>query len=101
MRTIPLDSVPNQQVIINVGENRWTLRIKQANSSMVADVSLNDVMMLQGMRLCVGTPLIPFRHLAGNGNFLLLTNNEELPDWQKFNSTQTMVYVDASELADA
>lgn len=101
MRTIPLDAVPNQQVSINIGENRWTLRIKEATSSMIADVSLNDQPLLYGIRFCVGTPLIPYRYLAGFGNFLLLTNNEELPDWRKFGSTQTLVYVDPEELGDA
>lgn len=100
MRTIPLATVPNQQVSINIGENRWTLRIKEAVSSMVADVSLNDQPILSGMRFCVGTPLIPFRYLAGNGNFLLLVNDEELPDWRKFGTTQSLVFVEASELAD-
>ena len=101
MRTIPLDAAPNQSVSINIGENRWTLRIKEATSSMIADVSLNDQPLLYGIRFCVGTPLIPFRYLAGNGNFLLLVNDEELPDWQQFGVTQQLVYVYPSEISYA
>lgn len=98
MINIPLSAVPNQQITVNVGDNRWTLRIKEARGSIIADVSLNDSPMLYGQRFAVGTPLIPYRHLQGNGNFLLLVDNEDLPDWQQFGVTQQLVYVAPSEI---
>ncbi|UNY40210.1 structural protein [Pseudomonas phage vB_PcuM_ KLEP17-4] len=99
MRTIPLAAVPNQQVTVNIDENRWTIRIKQATTSIIADITLNDEPLLLGMRVSVGTPIIPFRHLATNGNFLLIVDGEYLPDWHEFGTQQVLVYVAPGELS--
>lgn len=99
MQTIPLAAVPNQQVTVNVGGNRWTLKIKVGNKSLVADVTFNDTPILLGQRLAVGTPLIPYRYMQSNGNFLLIVDGDELPDWQQLGLTQQLLYVTADELA--
>lgn len=100
MRNIPLAAVPNQSLTVTFGENRWSLRIKVANRSMMADVSLNDVPILTGQRIVPGTPIIPYAYLQANGNFLFLIDDEELPDWAAFDSTQSLVYATAEEMAN-
>lgn len=93
MEVIALQAIPNQSLTLLLNGNRWALTIKQAESSMLVDVSLNDVPMLQGIRICPGTPIIPYRYLQANGNFMLLVDNEQLPGWRQFGASQILVYV--------
>jgi hypothetical protein len=97
MQDVPLEPIPNQTLTLTLDGNRWTLTIKQAVTSMIADISLNDVPLMQGVRFCAGTPLIPYRYLQGSGNFLLLVDNEQLPDWRQFGASQQLVYVSPGE----
>lgn len=99
MRNIPISAVPNQQITLTIGSNRWSIRLKVAVSSMIADILLNDRPIVLGQRIAVGTPIIPYDYLSLDGNFLLLVDGEDLPDWQKFGVSQQLVYVSPEELA--
>lgn len=101
MRTIPLDAVPNQSLSLNLDGNRWNVVIKEARGIMFMDLALNDQTIMLGQRVVAGTPAIPYRHLQTNGNFLFLTDNDELPYWTQFGSSQQLVYVSPGEVADA
>lgn len=98
MRVVPLEQLPNQSLSINVDGNRWDLRIKVATNSMVIDISLNDQVIILGQRITVGWPVIPYDYLATEGNFIFLTENEEMPDWNMFGITQQLLYVSPGEL---
>jgi len=98
MRNIPLESTPNQSLTVNLDGRRWLLRIKECRGVMACDVSLDDVPILQGIRICPGTPIIPYEHLQGNGNFLLLVDREELADWRQFGMSQSLIYVSPGEI---
>ncbi|UVE47615.1 hypothetical protein KS461_10110 [Pseudomonas chlororaphis] len=65
---------------------------------MLADIYLNDAPLLMGQRLVAGTPLIPYRFLQGSGNFWFLTENDELPWWERFGVDQLLTYASAGEL---
>ena len=98
MRNIPIESTPNQSLTVNLDGNRWFLRIKECRGVMACDVSLDDVPILQGIRICPGTPIIPYEYLQGNGNFLLLVDREELADWSQFGMSQSLIYVSPGEI---
>lgn len=98
MRTIPIAAVPNQNLTATIGTNRWTITLKVAVTSMIADILLNDQPIVLGQRIAVGTPIIPYDYLSLDGNFLLLVDGEDLPDWQKFGVSQQLVYVAPDEL---
>lgn len=98
MRLIPLEAVPNQAFTVRVADQSFALRIKEANGVMVADVSVDGVEILSAVRLCAGTPVIPYTYLTGAGNFALLTDGGALPDYREFGITQTLVYAAPDEL---
>lgn len=98
MRNIPISAVPNQQITLTIGSNRWSIRLKVAVSSMIADILLNDQTVIVGQRIAVGTPIIPYDYLSSDGNFILLVDGNDLPDWQKFGVSQQLVYVTPDEL---
>lgn len=98
MRSIPLTAIANQEFSVRLDDQRLVLRLKEANGVMAADLDRDGVRVISGVRVLAGEPIIPYRYLE-DGNFILLTINDELPDWQKFESTQKLVYMSAAEIA--
>jgi len=99
MQTIPLEPIPNQEFTLRLDDHSFTLRIKEASGVMVADVTIDGVEVLAATRIVAGTPLIPYRYLAGAGNFVVLTDGGELPAYAQFGVTQRLIYASAAELA--
>jgi len=99
MRIVPISSTPNQSFSVQLDGNRWDFTIKQAVSSMIANITLNDEIILMGSRIVAGTPLIPHEDLQGSGNFMLLTEDEEMPYWERFGVDQQLIYGSFEELA--
>ena len=99
MQTIPLEAIPNQQFSARLGDQQFTLRIKEASGAMVADVTIGQRRILSAVRLVAGTPVIPYAYLQSDGNFALLTDGGALPDYEQFGVTQRLVYASAAELA--
>ena len=98
MRNIPLTQDPNQDLTVRLDNTRYGLRLKSTNGVMVVDVSIDGVTVLTGSRVLAGEPLIPYEYIA-TGNFILLTVNDELPDYTQFGVTQSLVYMSPEEIA--
>jgi hypothetical protein len=96
-QTIPLDVQPNQELTVRLDDFRYVLRFKEAAGVMVVDVTRDGVVLLEASRVLAGEPLIPYKWMEG-GNFILTTEDDELPDWQQFGVTQTLVYLTVAEV---
>lgn len=101
MRIIELAATPNQSFSVTLEGNRWDFVIKQAVTSMIADVTLNEVVRLTGIRIVAETPIIPYEYLQGAGNFIILTENEEIQYWERFGVDQIMVFATPEEIEAA
>jgi hypothetical protein len=102
MQTVALSAVPNQTFSTTLNGNRYDFAIYLCNGSMCCDVSVNEVTAVSGQRICNGTFMIPFfAYSIPNGNFLLLTTNDDLPDYTQFGNTQTLIYLDEAEIQAA
>lgn len=97
MRTIPLAAVANQILSVRLDDQRLVLRLKAAEGVMVADLDRDGERVISGVRVLAGEPIIPYRYLE-SGNFMLLTIDDELPDWRQFATTQRLVYLTAAEV---
>lgn len=97
MRDVPVTATPNQSLSILLDNERIVLRLKEANGVMVADVERDGSTIILGTRVLAGEPIIPYHYLE-DGNFILLTINDELPDWQQFGQTQSLVYLTTAEV---
>jgi hypothetical protein len=82
---------------VTLDGNRWTLTLKVATNVMFADIDRNDLTVLIGQRLVAGAPLLPYGYLSGDGNFWFLTENEEMPWWERFGVDQMLVYASPGE----
>ena len=99
MRQIPLQSVPNQSLSFTQDENRWEVTIKQAVTSMIADVTINDVRVISGARIPGDDFILPYTYMGVmQGNLMLTTQQELLPDWELFGQTQQLFYWTPDEM---
>lgn len=98
MQVIPLVAEANQEFTVRLSDFRFTMRLKEANGVMVADLTVDDAVILSASRVLAGEPIIPYTYLEA-GNFLLLTDADALPDWEQFGVTQSLVYLSPDEIA--
>lgn len=98
MKTIDVSAVPNQSLSFSEGGNLWDIRLVTAGHVMAADIHLNGEVVVLGQRVVADAPIIPYAYLSGQGNFVFLTQNGELPWWDQFGVDQELVFIEASLL---
>lgn len=104
MIQVPILNIPNQSLSINLDNNQYNINIHATQDNpdgstgiMAVDLSINDVIILNGMRAVAGFPIIPYQYLV-NGNFTFITTNDDYPDWRQFGISQYLIYASNSEL---
>jgi len=102
MLTLQLSNIPEQTFTTQLDNDRYVIRIFQINGTMACDISKNGVQITNGQRITPGSFLIPFFGYQGKGgNFLLLTTNDNLPDFNQFGITQTLIYLSYNDMVAA
>lgn len=99
MIEVPLQPVANQSLTVTLEGSRYGLTLKETHGVMSLDVVRDEVELLRGHRVVAAAPLLPYRFLQDGGNFVLLTENDELPYYAQFGFTQQLVYLTAAEVA--
>jgi hypothetical protein len=104
MIIIPITNIPNQSLSFTANNNQYDLRIHSARDTgtpgtgiMTFDISINSNVVVTGIRAVAGFPIIPSAYLQ-NGNFIVLTDNDDYPDWRQFGISQQLIYASQSEL---
>lgn len=97
-RDIDLDPIPNQSFSITIPPNRWDITIKECDGVMCCTLDLNNTNILSMQRIVAGSPIIPYRYLQAAGNFWILTENDELPYYDRFGVDQQLIYASPGEL---
>lgn len=96
---IPIESIANQSLSIQLDEVRYELRFRDIGNMMSVDISIDDELILEGFRVVGGFPLIPYKYLEGDGgNFIFLTDLGDIVYWDQFGITQSLMYFSAEEL---
>jgi hypothetical protein len=98
MIDITLQALPNQSFSIQLGESRYDITLKEANGVMSASVVRDGTPVVENVRLVAGSPLLPYRYLE-DGNFVLFTQDDDLPYYTAFGVTQFLTYLTADEVA--
>lgn len=96
MIDIILQPIPSQAFSIDIEGNTFDIAIKTAGT-MIADITINNSIKILGVKCQPNLPIIPYWHLE-EGNFFIITEAEELPDYAQFGITQQMVYLTAAEM---
>lgn len=97
MIDIALAAVANQSMFVQLDERAYTLTVHAAGDIMSVSIMRDDVMLIEGLRITPGTPLLPYRYQE-SGNFVLVVDDGDLPDFTQFGITQFLVYLSAIEL---
>ncbi len=98
---VPLKNISNQSLSIQLDEIRYGFRFKDIGNMMSVDISINDIVILEGQRIVGGFPLIPYKYLEGDGgNFMFLTELGDIVYWDQFGITQSLMYFSTEELGD-
>jgi hypothetical protein len=108
MIQIPIINIPNQSLSVNLDNNQYDITIHATQDNldgstgiMAVDLSINNNIIISGVRAVAEFPLIPYHYLVnGNGNFTFITANDSYPDWRQFGITQYLIYASNSELED-
>lgn len=98
MIDVALAAVPNQSLSVQLDARGYVITLHQAGACVAATVVRDDVTIVDGVRVTPGTPLLPYRYQEA-GNFILIVQDEALPDYTQFGVTQFLTYLSADELA--
>lgn len=98
MQTLNLVNIPSQSFSTRLQLKRFTLRLKDADGVMISDIECDGTPLIKGERILPNQPIIAYKRLE-YGNFILLTEDEALPDWREFGKTQYLIYLSPDEIA--
>lgn len=100
MQLIPMQQVPNQSLSFTQDGNRWQVTIKQAVTSMIMDITINDEVVILGTRIPGDDFIIPYPYLGEQyGNLMLTVERDLLPIWSEFGATQQLFYWSPDDMA--
>ena len=98
-RVVPIATVPNQEFSIQFENIRYRIRLRALVDMMSADIYIDEIPAVIGHRAVAGALLVPYRYLeVAGGNFVFLTFAGEFPYWEKFNLSQSLIYVTSKEM---
>lgn len=97
MIDIGLNPIPNQSLTIQIDNDLYQITVKETRGVMSCTIIRNDISLVSNVRIVSGSPIIPYRYLE-SGNFVLLTQNDDYPDYTQFGSSQSLVFVTQSEI---
>ena len=97
-QSIGLQVIPNQSFTFNANNNTFGLILKANAGCMGMSISINGVDVADNARCAAWRVIIPSQYQE-NGNFMFMTQNLQLPWYEQFGLTQTLVYFSPSELS--
>jgi len=102
MQTIAIAAVSSQTFSTTLNNVLYNFAIYYTQNGMCYDLSIGGLAVVTGQRIVTGWYLIPFTcYEQGNGNFFLLTENNTLPDYTQFGTTQILIWLTGTEISTA
>ncbi len=97
MQEIPLKTLPNQELSVQLDGGLFNIALKSTGNTTSVSIALNGVQIIRNMRAVANQYIIPSRY-EENGNFMFVTSNFQLPKYDQFGVTQSLIYVTGAEL---
>lgn len=97
MQIIPLQAIANQTLTIQVDDNQWVIGVRDANGNIAVSLFLNGAAVVENARAVSGMRIIQSKYQEA-GNFVISTQNQEIPDFTKFGVTQFLLYFSQAEV---
>lgn len=98
MKEIPLKAVERQNFTITLDGSLFDITIKECNGIMAATIIRDGIKLVENRRINASMTLIPEGHLE-EGNFAFVTDNDNIPYYTRFGSTDILLYATIEEVA--
>lgn len=100
MQIIPLVQLPNYEFTITLDGAKYDLAWRTIDDLTYMTIVRAGVKIVDSVRCIPFRPIIPYEYLEGTGgNFAFDTLNDELPNYQSFGVSHTLLYASNAELA--
>lgn len=100
MKQIPLKSFPRQSLSVLLEGSLYELSLKECNGIMAVTVVRDGVTIVSNRRAVAGMPIIPSRYL-NDGNFVIVTDNDDFPYYTEFEASNVFVWMTNEEIDNA
>lgn len=100
MKQIPLKSFPRQSLSVVLEGALYEISLKECNGIMAVSVTRDGEVIVNNRRAVAGAPIIPSRYL-NDGNFFIITDNDELPYYTAFEGVDVFVWMTNEEIDSA
>lgn len=98
MQNIPIQAIPSQSFsYIDPAGNSWTVSIKLVIDEIAFSFTLNGTLLIQNITAVAGYRIIPYDYLE-NGNFVLVTQSQQVPNYTQFGLTQSLIFLEAADI---
>jgi len=98
-KIVTISAIANQQISFQEDDTRYVMRITSSGTTVAVTLSINEKIVMDGVRTVLGSLIIPFDYLrAGGGNLIFTSDNENLLTYQAFGITQFLLYLSVDEL---
>lgn len=97
MIEVQIESVPNQNFSFAQSGYQWLVTLQTTAGVTAVTIQRDAEVIIGGVRAVANQMIIPSYYQEA-GNFAFLTLNDELPYYDKFNVSQSLVYFTPSEL---
>lgn len=98
MLKIEIAPIPNQNLTFISDGYAWDISIKQTHGCMSVDMTCDNQVIVTGQRIIAGSLFLPYYKQWRRGNFIIDTEYDELPYYEKFGVSQFLYYVSKAEL---
>lgn len=99
MQIIPLQAIPQQTFsYVDPSNNTWSIGVRNAGMQMAFSIAFNGTILIQNVCAVAGYRIIPYDYLE-DGNFVLITQSYQLPDYTQFGTTQNLIFLTAADVA--
>jgi hypothetical protein len=99
MLVVPLSAVPNQTIVVSLGQQACRLNVRQKRTGMFADILVNEQPVVLGVICQNLNPLVRGEYLGFAGNLCFVDNQgSDDPDYTGLGSRFSLVYSGADEV---
>jgi hypothetical protein len=100
MQVIALQAISKQNFSAVLDDILFEMDLIETAGCMSCNITRAGTVVVSGARCVAGQLLINYESLeAGDGNFMFLTNAGDLPFYDQFTTTQTLLFASNAELA--
>lgn len=99
MIVLGLLAIAKQNLQVSAGGNLYDINVLETGGCTSMDITRGTDVVVLGQRCVAGQLCIPYLNLeAAQGNFMFLTQNDELPSYVSFGISQFLLYASNAEL---